>query len=98
MGAFACAVTTTQKIIENGVAQLANQPTIGLYYLRVWPRLCGRRCSPVCSDLAGCLTVCAADCQEHVISATPQLLEDHNNVAGLTSELEVCVPSGVQPL
>ena len=30
------AVTTIQKIVESGVAQLANQPTIGLYYLRVW--------------------------------------------------------------
>ena len=27
-----------------------------------------------------------------MISATPQLLEDHKNVAGVTSELEVCLP------
>ena len=29
------AVETTLRVIESGFAHLANQPTVGLYYLRV---------------------------------------------------------------
>ncbi len=32
---MACAVITAQKMVEGGTAQLANQPTLGLFFLRV---------------------------------------------------------------
>lgn len=91
-------------MLESGFAHLANQPTVGLYYLRVssgeegvtaagWRKYFTYswpfKLGLVPSGLH--IIFMMYFMQEHICSAAPTVVEDYRDTRSLSKELEVCL-------